>query len=509
MKRPEQAEAKGDFVVNIRRRSFLGKTIKEQENRKMGAPRGFLEIKRQEPGYRPVDERVKDYNEVEQRLSEKDLRDQSSRCMDCGIPFCHGCGCPLENVVPEFNDLVYNGYWKDALDVLLAKNNFPEFTGRICPALCEAACTVGLNDEPVCIRQIELTIIEKAFEDGIFTPQPPEFRTGKKIAVIGSGPAGLAVADQLNKMGHSVTVFEKDKYIGGLLRYGIPDFKLAKSIVQRRVDFMVEEGIEFETNMDVGRDISASFLSKRFDAICLTCGSRVPRDLPIPGRDLNGVHFAMDFLAQQNCRISGEEFDKDEISAKDKHVVVIGGGDTGSDCVGTSLRQGAKAVTQIEIMPKPPEGRDESTPWPQWPYQLRTSSSHKEGCKRMWNVMSKSFEGKKNGDVNKINAIEVEWEVENGRPVKLKEVKGSEFTLKADLVLLAMGFVGPEKDNGLLEQFGVEFDNRGNVKTDKSSMTSVDGVFAAGDIVTGPSLVVRAIAAGREMAIEVNDYVMK
>jgi glutamate synthase (NADPH/NADH) small chain len=472
----------------------------------MSNPRGFIEIQRKDAGYRPAEERVRDYAEVEQRLSEQEIREQASRCMDCGVPFCHGCGCPLGNVIPEFNELVSSGRWEDAIQVLFSTNNFPEFTGRICPALCEASCTVGLNIDPVSIRQIELAVIEKGYAEGYIKPNPPAHRTGKKIAVIGSGPAGLAVADQLNKMGHSVTVFERDKFPGGLLRYGIPDFKLDKKVIERRVNLMREEGITFESGIQVGTDISGNYLMKKFDAVCLCNGSRTPRDLPIPGRELDGIHFAMDFLKQRNCRVSGEEVTVPEISAKGKKVVVIGGGDTGSDCVGTSIRQGAESVTQIEIMPMPPEGRAESTPWPQWPYQLRTSSSHKEGCERMWNIMTKSFSGK--GNIEKINAAKVEWEFSaSGHPVKLNEVPGSEFTIDADLVLLAMGFTGPQQF-GDLEQFGVELDQRGNVAVDENGTTSAAGVFAAGDIASGPSLVVRAIAAGRKLAETVNDYLI-
>lgn len=471
----------------------------------MGNPRGFLDISRKEPGYRPVDERVKDYREVEKKLSEDEAKAQASRCMDCGIPFCHGAGCPLGNMMPEFNELVYRGYWREALDILCSTNNFPEFTGRVCPALCEAACTVGLNGEAVAIRQVELSIIERGFQEGYFLRKAPQSRTGKKIAVIGSGPAGLAAADVLNKMGHSVKVFERDNSAGGLLRYGIPDFKLDKAIVQRRVDLMKAEGVEFETGVNAGIDISAKLLLNRFDAICLANGSKAPRDLKIPGRELGGVHFAMDFLYQQNCRVAGEPVNEKEITAEGKNVLVIGGGDTGSDCVGTSIRHKAAKITQIEIMPQPPEGRHESTPWPMWPYLLRTSSSHKEGCKRMWGIQTKSFEGK-NGVVNKVNAIKVEWETDaSGRPVSMKEVPGSDFVIKADLVLLAMGFVGPEK-NGLLEQLGVEYDKRGNVQLDADGMTSHKAVFAAGDIVSGPSLVVRAIDAGRKMAESVNAF---
>ena len=474
----------------------------------MGNPKGFLEVKRKDPGYRPVKERIGDYKEVEMHLSEEELKKQASRCMDCGIPFCHGCGCPLGNIIPEWNDLVYKGRWEEALGLLLATNNFPEFTGKICPALCEASCTVGLNGDPVTIRQIELALVEKGFKEGYIKPNPPKTRSGKRVAVVGSGPAGLAVADQLNKMGHSVTVFERDNYAGGLLRYGIPDFKLDKALVQRRVDLMAAEGISFETGVHVGVDISSKYLLKRFDAVCITIGARAPRDIKVPGRELNGVHFALEFLWQQNCRVCGQPFDVAELNASGKKVLVVGGGDTGSDCVGTSIRHGALSVTQIEIMPKPPESRDGSTPWPAWPYQLRTSSSHKEGCERMWNIATKSFEGV-NGVVKKVHAIKVEWEFDAmGRPSKMKEVPGSDFVIEADLVLLAMGFVGPEHE-GILSQFGVEYDKRGNVLSDAKGMTTQKGVFAAGDVVSGASLVVRAINAGRKLADNVDKYLQE
>jgi glutamate synthase (NADPH/NADH) small chain len=471
----------------------------------MGNPKGFLEVKRKEPGYRPVKERVGDFKEVEQRLSEEEIKKQASRCMDCGIPFCHGSGCPLRNLIPEWNDLVYKNRWKEALDLLLATNNFPEFTGRICPALCEASCTVGINAEPVCIRQVELSLVEKGFKEGYISPKPPKTRSGKRVAVVGSGPAGLAVADELNKMGHLVTVFERDNYAGGLLRYGIPDFKLDKHVVQRRVDLMAAEGVSFETGVHVGLDISAKYLLKRFDAVCITIGARAPRDLKAPGRELAGVHFALDFLWQQNCRVCGQPFDVADINAAGKKVLVIGGGDTGSDCVGTSVRHGALSVTQIEILPKPPENRADSTPWPAWPYQLRTSSSHKEGCERLWDVATKSFEGE-NGVLKRVHAIKVAWEFDaHGRPSKMKEIPGSEFVIEADLAFLAMGFTGPERD-GILSQFGVEYDKRGNVLTDASLMTTQKGVFAAGDVVSGASLVVRAMAAGRQLADNVDKF---
>lgn len=473
----------------------------------MGNPRGFLEVDRQEPGYRPKEERVKDFKEVEQRLSDEQIKEQASRCMDCGIPFCHGCGCPLSNMIPEFNDLIYQNKWREALDVLLSTSTFPEFTGRICPALCEASCTLGINADPVSIRQIEVSLVERGFKEGWIQPRIPESRTGKTVAVIGSGPAGLSVADRLNQMGHEVVVYERDKFCGGLLRYGIPDFKLDKDIVQRRIDLMEKEGIKFETGVEIGKDISGDFLLKKFDAVCVTVGARVPRDLPIPGRELDGIHFAMDFLHQQNREVSGEGVAEETISATGKKVLVIGGGDTGSDCVGTSLRQGCDRVVQVEIMPEPPDDRHESTPWPEWPYQKRTSSSHKEGCERMWDVMSTAFAG--DSKVEKVEAVKVEWETDPfGRPVKPVKVEGSDFSIDADLVLLAMGFTGVEQP-GMIEQLGVKLGARGGVEVDDNGMASVPGVFAAGDSVVGPSLVVRAMDAGRVLANNIGDYLSK
>ncbi|OGV39033.1 MAG: glutamate synthase [Lentisphaerae bacterium GWF2_49_21] len=474
----------------------------------MGKPRGFIEIPRKEPGYRPEEERILDYNEVEKRLKDEELREQAARCMDCGIPFCHGCGCPLGNLIPEWNDLVYHGHWKEALELLYSTNNFPEFTGRICPALCEAACTVGLNSEPVLIRQIEISLIEKGYNEGYIKPYIPEKRSDKKIAVVGSGPAGLAVADQLNHMGHSVTVYEQYQKIGGILRYGIPDFKLDKKIIRRRIDLMSEEGVVFETGVTIGRDISANYLLSRFDAVCLTCGAREPRDLKVPGRELDGVHMAMDFLTQQNKRIGRESYSCKEITAKGKKVVVIGGGDTGSDCVGTSIRQGALSVVQIEIMPKPPETRSKSTPWPEWPYVIRASSSHKEGCERMWNIMTKSFEGEGN-KLKRLNCIKVEWETDlMGRPKAFKEIPKSEFYIPADLSLIAMGFSGVEK-KGMISDIGIKLAKNGTIAVDENGMTNIKGVFAAGDSVAGASLVVRAIAAGRELAMKIGKYLEK
>ncbi len=474
----------------------------------MGKPRGFLDIKRKGAKYRSVEERLKDFNEVEVLLSDDEIYQQASRCMDCGIPFCHGSGCPLGNLIPEFNDYIYRGHWQLALGILLLTNDFPEFTGRICPALCEAACTASLNGDPVSIRQIEISLVEKGFREHFIKPSEPEKRTNKKVAVIGSGPAGLSVANQLNKMGHYVTVFEKDQYAGGLLRYGIPDFKLEKKIVQRRIDLMTKEGIKFETGVCIGQDITASFLIKKFDAVCIACGARAPRDINVPGRELKHIHFAMDFLAQQNKILGNEKLTEPIISATNKRVVVIGGGDTGSDCVGTSNRQGAASVTQIEILPKPPEERSEKTPWPQWPYQLRTSSSHKEGCNRSWDVLTKSFSGI-DGKVAKVNAVKVSWETSSGGfPVNMKEIPGSEFSIDADLVFLSMGFVGPS-DVDALKQFNLKYDSRTNIKTDENFCVGHEKVFATGDVVSGASLVVRAMKKGRDVAIKINEYLSK
>ncbi len=471
----------------------------------MGKAKGFLEIRRNEPGYRPAEERVRDFAEVEKRLSDSEIKEQAARCMDCGIPFCHGCGCPLGNLIPEWNELVFKGQWKDALALLYKTNNFPEFTGRICPALCETSCTVGISGEPVSIRQIELTLVEKGYRDGLIKPNPPTSRSGSKVAVVGSGPAGLAVADQLNKMGHSVTVSEQDLKPGGYLRYGIPDFKLEKSIVKRRIDLMEAEGVKFELGICAGKDISAKFIKSRFDAICLACGAREARDLNIPGRELKGIHQALDFLKQQNMRNSLEYLAGEEILASGKKVLVIGGGDTGSDCIGTSLRQNAKSVMQIEILPKPPEERPDFTPWPSWPYVLRTSSSHKEGCERKWSVLSKSFEGK-NGHLRGLNATMVEWECDPfGKPLKMKEISGSEFFIEADLAFLAMGFVGAVKP-GIIDDLSLAMTKQGTVEINDSKMTSEKGCFAAGDLVTGASLVVRAMASGRDCADAINAF---
>ncbi|MEN8126854.1 MAG: glutamate synthase subunit beta [Planctomycetota bacterium] len=467
----------------------------------MAKARGFLEYKRQPVEYRPIENRVKDYKEIEIPLTPETITQQAARCADCGIPFCHGAGCPLGNLIPDFNELVYLGKWKEACDVLHSTNNLPEITGRICPAPCETACTLAVNDDPVLIRHIEFQIVERGFAEGWITPLTPDTKTGKTAAVIGSGPAGLAAAQQLARMGHSVTVFEKDDKPGGLLRYGIPDFKLEKWVIERRINQLESEGVKFHCSVNVGKDISANYLEKMFDSIVLTMGAGQPRDLPVEGRDLNGIHFAMEFLAQQNKMIAGETIPDTPINANGKHVIVIGGGDTGSDCVGTSRRQNAATVHQLEILSQPPETRPDDTPWPMWPRTMRTSSSHQEGCERMWNVMTKKFVGDNN--VKEIMACKVEWTQQDGQ-WKMDEVPNSEFTLKADLVMLAMGFVHVEH-GPLIKDIGIDLDDRGNVITD-NWQTSNPKVFAAGDTVSGASLVVQAIDAGRKTADAVDQY---
>ena len=473
----------------------------------MGDMRGFIKIKRQEGEYRPIRERVKDYRDVAIKRSDDSSIQQSSRCMDCGTPFCHGA-CPLGNYIPEWNDLVFHGQWKRALDLLQATNNLPEISGRLCPALCEYACVLGINDDAVTIRENELALIEHGFKNGYIKPRVPEVRTGKKIAIIGSGPSGLACADQLNKAGHNVTVFERDDEIGGIVRYGIPDFKLEKSILDRRIAIFKKEGIEFKTNTEVGSDYAVSKLKKSFDAIVLAGGSREPRDLKIEGRELAGIHFAMDFLIQSNRRVAGKKInEKDAISAKGKNVVVIGGGDTGSDCVGTSHRQGAKRVVQIEVMPAPTESRPPETPWPKYPLILKISTSHKEGGERQWSVLTKKFSGE-GGLVKKVHCVKVDFSQRdaNGTPI-MREVKGSEFIIDADLVILAIGFLHPEHSI-MLKELGVDFDQRGNVKTDVNYMTSVKSIFAAGDMRRGQSLIVWAISEGRRAAHNVDKFLM-
>ena len=459
----------------------------------MGKVTGFLEITREVPTRRPVEQRVNDWNEVYQEFPVEKLQAQGSRCMDCGVPFCHN-GCPLGNIIPDWNDLTYRSRWQEAIRRLHATNNFPEFTGRICPAPCEAACVLGINQPPVTIKQIEKTIIETAWENGWIKPEPPAKRTTRKVAVIGSGPAGLAAAQQLCRAGHFVKVFEKADRMGGLLRYGIPNFKLEKHIVDRRLKQMEAEGVEFVTNAHVGVNVAVKDLLHEFDAILLAGGSEQPRDLNIPGRELKGVHFAMEFLPQQNRRNEGDTIPEEQgITATGKHVVIIGGGDTGADCLGTCHRQSAASVRQFEIMAKPPDNRSPLTPWPLWPLQLRTESAHEEGGIREWSVNTVKFTGDERGNVKELHCVQV------GPPPKFEPVPGSEFVVQADLVLLALGFTGPVR-NGLVEQLGVELDARGNITTDENYQTSVKDVFAAGDMRRGQSLVVWAIAEGRKAA---------
>lgn len=468
----------------------------------MGKITGFLEYRRKNPEKLPVADRVRDYREFELPVIQDALVEQGARCMDCGVPFCN-TGCPLGNLIPDWNDYTYRRQAREAIDSLHATNNFPEMTGRICPAPCETACVLGINDEPVAIKLIERATADQAFDAGWVVPQPPTTRTGKRVAIIGSGPAGLAAAQQLARAGHDVTVFERDDRIGGLLTYGIPDFKMEKHIVARRVAQMEAEGVTFKTCVAVGQDITADQLRQQFDAVCLAIGARVPRQLPIPGRDMLGIHYAMDFLIQQNRRVAGDCVPESEaIWATDKHVVVIGGGDTGSDCIGTSNRQGAKSVTNFEIMPMPPDTRAESTPWPRWPLMLRTSSSHEEGVERKFSVMTHEFRGQ-DGWVKSILCSEVR--LENGQ---FERVPGTDFEIPADLVLLAMGFVAPERA-GIVEQLGMELDPRGNVKVDPETFaTSLPGVFAAGDCQRGQSLVVWGIADGRKAARAIDEYLM-
>ncbi|NLI23604.1 MAG: glutamate synthase subunit beta [Bacteroidales bacterium] len=470
----------------------------------MGNPKGFLEVKRKEGGNRPISERILDFSEVEQTLDEEDRRLQASRCMDCGVPFCQW-GCPVMNNMPEWQDAIYRGDWKKAIDILQSTNNFPEFTGRVCPAPCEKACTLNIHKEPVTIRENEAATAERAFERGLIKPQPPAFRTGKKVAVIGSGPAGLACADLLNKAGHHVTLFEKDDEVGGLLRFGIPDFKLAKNVIDRRVQLMIEEGLVIRTSVHVGKDISAEELVNEFDAICLAIGAMQPRDLPVEGRDLKGIYFAMDYLTQQNKVVRGDRIaEKDRILATGKHVLVIGGGDTGSDCVGTANRQKAKSVTQIEILPKPPEERTPDNPWPYWANVLKVSSSHEEGCERFWSLSTKRFIGK-NGNVTGAEVVEVAWEKDANGKMAMKELPGTERIIPADLVLLSLGFLHPVQE-GLLKDLELKLSERGNVHVSKNHQTSRAKIFAAGDAVNGATLVVRAIASGRKAAEDIDRY---
>ena len=473
----------------------------------MGDLKGFLKVKRKGTEYRPVCERLRDYKKVFAMRSDECSQEQASRCMDCGTPFCHW-GCPIGNYIPEWNDFVFRGQWEKAYWLLEATINLPEITGRVCPAPCEYSCVLGINDEPVTIRENEMAIIEYAFKKGLVRPRMPGKRTGKKIAVIGSGPSGLACADQLNKAGHSIVVFEKDDKLGGILRYGIPDFKLEKDILDGRVTILKQEGIEFQTNTNVGLDYSVKKLLAGFDAVCLAGGSRTPRDLKIAGRELKGIYFAMDYLTQANRRVSGEKISEDKIiDVKDKRVVIMGGGDTGADCVGTAVRGGASCVTQIELLPKPAECRTQDYPWPKYPLILKTSTSHEEGCWREWSILTKKFIGE-NGYLKGLACIKVDFSTKDatGCPV-MKEAPGTEFKIEADLVILALGFIHPEH-KGLLLGLGVEFDARGNVKTGNNYMTSIDKVFSAGDSRRGQSLIVWAIREGRRCAHAIDAYLM-
>ena len=467
----------------------------------MAKTTGFIEYARQEAGHRPADRRSGDWREFLLPLEAPALCRQAARCMDCGIPFCHGTGCPLANRIPEFNDLVYRGRWRDAAENLHSTNNFPEITGRICPAPCETACTLSINDEPVLIKHIEYQIAERAWSEGWVVPRPAARKTGRRVAVVGSGPAGLAAAQQLARAGHAVVVFEADERPGGLLRYGIPDFKLDKGVLDRRLYQLRAEGVDFQCPVRVGQDLSTRYLRRFFDAVCLTMGAGEPRELPVPGRGLEGIHFAMDYLAAANRVLSGEA--PDPISARDKIVVVIGGGDTGSDCVGTANRQHAAEVHQFEILPQPPQRRPPDTPWPTWPRILRTSDSHEEGCRRRWSVMTKAFAGR-GVRVSELHGCQVEW-VPGRRGPEPREQAGTDFAMRVDLVLLAMGFLHVRR-GGLVDGLGLKLDERGNVIVDADSMTSQEGVFAAGDAVAGASLVVRAIAAGRNAAADIDRW---
>jgi glutamate synthase (NADPH/NADH) small chain len=468
----------------------------------MGKPTGFMEFSRELPERRPVTERVNDWFEIYRAFPEEKLQEQGARCMDCGVPFCHN-GCPVNNIIPDWNDLVYNGRWKEAIRRLHATNNFPEFTGRICPAPCEAACVLGINAPPVAIKQIEKSIVERGFEEGWIHPEPPLVNSGKRVAVVGSGPAGLAAAQQLRRAGHGVTVFEKNDRIGGLLRYGIPNFKLEKQIVDRRLEQLTAEGVKFVTNAHVGVNVPVEDLRRDYDAILLAGGAEHPRDLQVPGRELKGIYYAMEFLPQQNKRCEGDAIDDSiGILATGKRVVIIGGGDTGADCLGTSHRQKALSIEQFEIMPMPPNERAPQTPWPLWPMQLRVESAHEEGGKRNWSVATTMFTGDEHGNVKQLHGVRV------GAAPKFEPIPDSEFVLDVDLVLLAMGFMGPVR-NGMIEKLGVVLDSRGNIATDEHYTSSVEGVFAAGDMRRGQSLVVWAISEGRKAASAVDLYLSR
>ncbi|MCA9404095.1 MAG: glutamate synthase subunit beta, partial [Candidatus Omnitrophica bacterium] len=467
----------------------------------MGDVHGFMKYERKDFDKEDPKARIKHWNEFIETMPEEEIKTQGARCMDCGVPFCQS-GCPIGNIIPDWNDLVYRNHWKEAIERLHKTNNFPEFTGRVCPAPCENACVLGINEPAVTIKNIEVSIIERAYQEGWIKPQPPKHRIHKSVAVVGSGPAGLSCADQLNKKGYTVTVYEKNEVLGGLLTLGIPEFKMEKSVVERRLKLMEKEGVKFKTGVNVGVDVTAKKLVDDYDAVVLCGGAEQPRDLPVEGRDLKGIHYAMDFLTQQNRRCLGQKVDaKKAISAEGKNVVVIGGGDTGSDCIGTSNRQGATQVFNLELLPQPPDERAPDNPWPNWAFILRKSSSHEEGVQRDFSVMTKKFTGDENGNVKKLHAVRLEWgpkDPATGRSA-MKEVAGSDFEIDADLVLLAMGFLGPVK-NGLLEELGVELTERGNVKADENKMTSIPGVFTAGDMTRGQSLVVWAIQEGRAAA---------
>ena len=473
----------------------------------MGKATGFMEIDRIERDYEPVEDRIKHFKEFMVPLSPEKVSEQGARCMDCGIPYCHQ-GCPVNNLIPDWNEMVYSGKWRDALDLLHSTNNFPEFTGRICPAPCESSCTLNITDSPVAIKTIECSVVDRGWDEGWIKPQLPSKHTDKKVAVIGSGPSGLACAQQLARAGHVVVVFEKNARIGGLLRIGIPDFKMEKTLIDRRMAQMQSEGVEFRVNSNVGKNVSIENLNKEFDAIAFCGGSETPRNLPVPGRDLKGVYFAMEFLSQQNDRVSGKVVNSDiEILAKGKKVLVIGGGDTGSDCVGTSNRQGAISVTQLELLDQPPEKENKALTWPNWPMKLRTSSSHQEGCERNWSVLTKSFEGK-NGNVNKLNCVNVEWLKDSDGKMKMVEVEGSIFSFEADLVLLAMGFVHPIHE-GLINDLKVNLTPAGNLDANEVKyQTSIKKFFAAGDSRRGQSLVVWAIKEGRQCAHSIDNFLM-